>query len=215
MDGATKSFTLTPLRAGASGAVFLSERVPLFSYQLIADGCGRELAFSSSFSFTLTRASATANGTEGFAFVIAFDSTPPAEAVAGGMGYAGMAARSVAVEFDTWQDGGSSGSGGSGGTSRSRNNSGGSSGGEPGGNHVGVNVNGSPLSIATATVPTPLNDGTPKYAWIYYDPSADAAAGAPAARAVTAAAAAAAAAGNLHLFLSSRPSPRPSKPVLS
>ncbi|CAI5973939.1 unnamed protein product [Closterium sp. NIES-64] len=192
VDGATKSFTLTPLQAGASGAVFLSERVPLFSYQLIADGCGRELAFSSSFSFTLTRASATASGTEGFAFVIAFDATAPAEAVAGGMGYAGMAARSVAVEFDTWQDGGSGGSGG-----------------EPGGNHVGVNVDG--RSVATAAAPTPLNDGTPKYAWIEYDPSAPPDAAAPTATA----AAASAAAGSLRVFLSSHPSPRPAKPVLS
>ncbi|CAI5465064.1 unnamed protein product [Closterium sp. Yama58-4] len=196
VDGATKSFTLTPLQAGASGAVFLSNRVPLFSYQLIADGCGRELAFSSSFSFNLTRASATASGTEGFAFVIAFDSTAPAEVVAGSMGYAGMAARSVAVEFDTWQDGGGGG---------------GSSGGGPGGNHVGVNVDGSAVSVATAAAPTPLNDGTPKYAWIDYDPSAPADAAPPTATA----AAASAAAGSLRVFLSSRPSPRPAKPVLS
>ncbi|CAI6005573.1 unnamed protein product, partial [Closterium sp. NIES-65] len=217
VDGVAKSFTLTPLQAGTTGAVFLSEKVPLFSYQLIADGCGRELAFSSSFSFTLTR-SAAAGGSEGFAFVVAFDATAPAEVVAGGMGYAGMAARSVAVEFDTWQDGGASGSGGSSGTSRSRNNSGGGaggggSGGEPGGNHVGMNVHGSALSVATAAAPTPLNDGTPKYAWIEYDPSIPADAAAPAATA--AAAAAAAAAGSLRLFLSSSLSPRPSKPLLS
>ncbi|CAI5488171.1 unnamed protein product [Closterium sp. Naga37s-1] len=217
VDGVAKSFTLTPLQAGTTGAVFLSEKVPLFSYQLIADGCGRELAFSSSFSFTLTR-SAAAGGSEGFAFVVAFDATAPAEVVAGGMGYAGMAARSVAVEFDTWQDGGASGSGGSSGTSRSRNNSGGGaggggSGGEPGGNHVRVNVHGSALSVATAAAPTPLNDGTPKYAWIEYDPSIPADAAAPAATA--AAAAAAAAAGSLRLFLSSSRSPRPSKPLLS
>ncbi|CAI5488179.1 unnamed protein product, partial [Closterium sp. Naga37s-1] len=201
VDGVAKSFTLTPLQAGTTGAVFLSEKVPLFSYQLIADGCGRELAFSSSFSFTLTRTAAA--GSEGFAFVIAFDSSPPAEAVAGGMGYAGMAARSVAVEFDTWQDGGSPG-----GTSRSKNSSGSSSG-EPGGNHVGVNVNGSVVSIATAAAPTPLNDGTSKYAWIDYDPSAPPDAAAPAATAT------AAAAGTLRVFLSSTRSPRPSKPVLS
>ncbi|CAI6005554.1 unnamed protein product, partial [Closterium sp. NIES-65] len=201
VDGVAKSFTLTPLQAGTTGAVFLSEKVPLFSYQLIADGCGRELAFSSSFSFTLTRTAAA--GSEGFAFVIAFDSSPPAEAVAGGMGYAGMAARSVAVEFDTWQDGG-----GPGGTSRSKNSSG-SSGGEPGGNHVGVNVNGSALSVATAAAPMPLNDGTSKYAWIDYDPSAPPDAAAPAATAT------AAAAGTLRVFLSSTRSPRPSKPVLS
>ncbi|CAI7863508.1 unnamed protein product [Closterium sp. NIES-53] len=201
VDGVAKSFTLTPLEAGTSGAVFLLERVPLFSYQLVADGCGRELAFSSSFSFTLTRSAAS--GTEGFAFVVAFDATAPAEAVTGGMGYAGMAGRSIAVEFDTWQDGG-----GNSGSSRSRNSS--SSSGEPAGNHVGVNVNGSPVSIATAAAPTPLNDGTPKYAWIEYDPSASADAAAAAA-----ATAAGAAAGTLRLFLSSTCSPRPSKPVLS
>ncbi|CAI5465067.1 unnamed protein product [Closterium sp. Yama58-4] len=208
VDGATKSFTLTPLQAGTTGAVFLSEKVPLFSYQLIADGCGRELAFSSSFSFTLTRAASAAFGSDGFAFVVAFDETPPAEVVAGGMGYVGMAARSVAVEFDTWQDGGASG------TSRSRNSSSssGKSSGEPAGNHVGVNVNGNAVSAATAAAPMPLNDGTPKYVWIEYDPSASAAAAPAAAPAATAASAAA---GTLRVFLSSSRSPRPAKPVLS
>ncbi|GJP72571.1 hypothetical protein CLOP_g3288 [Closterium sp. NIES-67] len=178
-----KSFTLTPAEAGTSGAVFLSARVPLFSYQLVADSCGRELAFSSSFAFTLARPASSPSGSDGFAFVVAFDATPPAEAVAGGMGYAGMGGRSVAVEFDTWQDEGNK---------------------DLDGNHVGINTGGNAMSVVTAAAPTPLNDGTPKYAWIDYDPSAAAAAAAPAA-----------AAASLRVFLSSKPSPRPTKPVLS
>ncbi|CAI5488318.1 unnamed protein product, partial [Closterium sp. Naga37s-1] len=142
------TLTLTPSQPSKQGGVFLAARVPLFSYQLIGDTCGRQLAFSSSFSFTLTRPAAS--GSEGFAFVVAFDATPPTTLVAGGMGYAGMGARSVAVEFDTSMDVGNS---------------------DPDSNHVGINTGGSVTSVVTAKPSTPLNDGTPKHVWIDYDPS--------------------------------------------
>ncbi|CAI5467544.1 unnamed protein product, partial [Closterium sp. Yama58-4] len=142
------TLTLTPSQSSKAGSVFLAARVPLFSYQLIGDSCGRQLAFSSSFSFTLTRPAAS--GSEGFAFVVAFDATPPTTPVAGGMGYAGMGARSVAVEFDTSMDAGNS---------------------DPDSNHVGINTGGSVVSVVTAKPSFPLNDGTAKYAWIEYDPS--------------------------------------------
>ncbi|CAI5988502.1 unnamed protein product [Closterium sp. NIES-64] len=140
--------TLTPAQPSKAGSVFLAAHVPLFSYQLIGDTCGRHLAFSSSFSFTLTRPAAS--GSEGFAFVVAFDATPPTTPVAGGMGYAGMGARSVAVEFDTSMDAGNS---------------------DPDSNHVGINTGGNATSVVTAKHSTPLNDGTPKHVWIDYDPS--------------------------------------------
>ncbi|CAI5470340.1 unnamed protein product [Closterium sp. Yama58-4] len=142
------TLTLTPAQPSKAGSVFLAARVPLFSYQLIGDSCGRELAFSSSFSFTLTRPAAS--GSEGFAFVVAFDATPPTTPVAGGMGYAGMGARSVAVEFDTSKDAGNS---------------------DPDSNHMGINTGGNVTSVVTANMSTSLNDGKPKHVWIEYDPS--------------------------------------------
>ncbi|CAI5982883.1 unnamed protein product [Closterium sp. NIES-65] len=142
------TLTLTPSKPSKQGGVFLAARVPLFSYQLIGDTCGRQLAFSSSFSFTLTRPAAS--GSEGFAFVVAFDATPLTTPVAGGMGYAGMGARSVAVELDTSMDVGNS---------------------DPDSNHVGINTGGNATSVVTAKPSTPLNDGTPKHVWIDYDPS--------------------------------------------
>ncbi|CAI5515596.1 unnamed protein product, partial [Closterium sp. Naga37s-1] len=148
VNAATATLTLTPAQPSKAGSVFLAARVPLFSYQLIGDSCGRELAFSSNFSFTLTRPAAS--GSEGVAFVVAFDATPPTTPVAGGMGYAGMGARSVAVEFDTSMDAGNS---------------------DPDSNHVGINIGGSVKSVVTAKPSTPLNDGTPKHVWIDYDPS--------------------------------------------
>ncbi|CAI5498120.1 unnamed protein product [Closterium sp. Naga37s-1] len=144
------TLTLTPAQPSKAGSVFLAARVPLFSYQLIGDTCGRQLAFSSSFSFTLTRPAAS--GSEGFAFVVTFDSTTPTPPVAGGMGYAGMGVRSVAVEFDTSMDAGNS---------------------DPDSNHVGINTGGNVTSVVTAKPSTPLNDGTPKHVWIEYSPSSD------------------------------------------
>ncbi|CAI5458818.1 unnamed protein product [Closterium sp. Yama58-4] len=148
VDAATATLTLTPAQPSKAGSVFLAARVPLFSYQLIGDSCGRQLAFSSSFPFTLTRPAAS--GSEGFAFVVAFDATPPTTPVAGGMGYAGMGARSVAVEFDTSMDAGNS---------------------DPDSNHVGINTGGNVTSVVTANMSTPLNDGTAKHVWIDYSPS--------------------------------------------
>ena len=40
---------------------------------------------------------------------------------------------------------------------------------DPDGNHVGVDVNGDPSSIATASPSFSLNDGKKKYAWVEFD----------------------------------------------
>ncbi|CAI5947099.1 unnamed protein product [Closterium sp. NIES-65] len=42
---------------------------------------------------------------------------------------------------------------------------------DPNDNHVGVNVGGSPVSVASATAPLILNDAHTKHAWIHYDPT--------------------------------------------
>lgn len=68
----------------------------------------------------------------------------------GGIGYAGIL-NSVAVEFDTWNNGAGAG--------------------DPDGNHVGVDLNGSIASVATASIGTRLNNGAIWFAWIDYNGS--------------------------------------------
>ncbi|CAI5458532.1 unnamed protein product, partial [Closterium sp. Yama58-4] len=63
---------------------------------------------------------------------------------------------------------------------------------DPNDNHVGVNVGGSPVSLASATAPLILNDAHTKHAWIHYDPTS---------------------AGTLRVFLSSDPQ-QPLTPTL-
>ncbi|CAI5953178.1 unnamed protein product [Closterium sp. NIES-64] len=63
---------------------------------------------------------------------------------------AGMGKRSVAVEFDSVLSVKHS---------------------DPNDNHMGVNVGGSPVSLASATAPLILNDAHTKHAWIHYDPT--------------------------------------------
>jgi tetratricopeptide (TPR) repeat protein len=66
----------------------------------------------------------------------------------GGIGYAGLNP-SFAVEFDTWQN---------------------SEFGDPAGPHIGVDLNGSVRSVATAlTAPLNIRDGGQYYSWIDYD----------------------------------------------
>ncbi|CAI5479404.1 unnamed protein product [Closterium sp. Yama58-4] len=64
--------------------------------------------------------------------------------------------------------------------------------GNPNDNHVGVNVGGSPVSLASATAPLILNDAHTKHAWIHYDPTSG---------------------GTLRIFLSSDPD-QPPIPIL-
>ncbi|CAI5978202.1 unnamed protein product [Closterium sp. NIES-64] len=63
---------------------------------------------------------------------------------------------------------------------------------DPNDNHVGVNVGGSPVSLASATAPLILNDAHTKHAWIHYDPTSG---------------------GTLRVFLSSDPQ-QPPTPIL-
>ncbi|CAI5465050.1 unnamed protein product [Closterium sp. Yama58-4] len=143
-----KSVVLTSNSQAAWGTAFLVSRVRLFSYTVKNHSCGRDIALKLSFSFSLAPAT-TSNGVGkgGLTFVIA-----AADAVPGGdgstLGYSGMSERSIAVEFDTFQDASSS---------------------DPDSSHVGINVGGSVVSISTAAVPG-LNTGSTKYTWIDYSP---------------------------------------------
>ncbi|CAI5518876.1 unnamed protein product, partial [Closterium sp. Naga37s-1] len=91
---------------------------------------------------------------------LAFSLDPEAEAGGDGLVFVvaaalpdrlgGVGKRSVAVEFDSVLSVKHS---------------------DPNDNHVGVNVGGSPVSLASATAPLILNDAHTKHAWIHYDPS--------------------------------------------
>ncbi|CAI7863569.1 unnamed protein product [Closterium sp. NIES-53] len=145
---ADSSVVLTSNQQAAWGAAFLVLRVRLFSYNVKNHSCGREIALKLSFSFSIAPATGSNGvGKGGLAFVLtATDSVPGGDGST--VGYAGMDERSLVVEFDTFQD---------------------ASSGDPSNSHVGFNIGGSVISIATAAVPE-LNTGSTKYAWIEYSP---------------------------------------------
>ncbi|CAI6005622.1 unnamed protein product [Closterium sp. NIES-65] len=128
------SVVLTSNQQAAWGAAFLVSRVRLFSYAVKNHSRGREIAFKLSFSFSIAPATDSSGvGKGGLAFVIT-----ATEVVFGGdgstLGYVGMDERSLAVEFDTFQD---------------------ASGGDPSNSHVGINVGkGGLLSVYVGTAAT-------------------------------------------------------------
>ncbi|CAI5459732.1 unnamed protein product [Closterium sp. Yama58-4] len=203
--------TLTASQPNTWGAAFLQLPIPLFSFSLKAGACGRPLAFTVYFSFsilkpaTASRAAATAAGDagDGFAFVIAASdaatggSSGSSDGSGGGgsLGYAGMDERSIAVEFDT---------------SKSTDAN------DPDSNHVGLSVRGNTSSIATAKAPFTLNDGKPKQAWIVFEPSPSSAGGAASGSASYGSSnSSGGGTGWLRVFLSGKGSPRPGKAVLA
>ncbi|CAI5983507.1 unnamed protein product [Closterium sp. NIES-64] len=182
------------------GAAFLQLPVSLFSFALKASACGRPLAFTVYFSFSILKTAASnaaAEAGDGFAFVIAASdsvtggSSGSSDGSGGGgsLGYAGMDERSIAVEFDT---------------SKSTDAN------DPESNHVGLSVSGKTSSIATAKAPLTLNDGKPKHTWLVFDPSSSSSSssggGGGGGGGGT---------GSLQVFLSASASPKPSKAVLS
>ncbi|GJP46922.1 hypothetical protein CLOM_g6167 [Closterium sp. NIES-68] len=180
------SVLLSPAQPSNWGSAFLSRPIRLFSFALLSSSsCGRPLPFSTSFSFAIAAAAPSqgppsASASAALAFIVSATG-----AVAGGtsssstsVAYLPASERSVSVVFSAA-------------TSAIHPNG-----------TVSIRVKSTSsgfTSVATATAPTPLNDGMPQYSWIDYTPSATAAA----------------AAASLRVFLSSKPSPRPPKPVLS
>jgi len=110
-------------------------------------------SFSAYFTFRITKPhckDVDQGGADGLAFIIQPDIDRQGRA-AGGVGYQGIP-HSVAVEFDTFYNLEYK---------------------DPEKNHVGISVNGSVESAATAEVPFALNDGTLYHAWVDYDGKAD------------------------------------------
>lgn len=132
---------VTPAIGGQSGSVFTTASTPL----------GGLNSFSTYFQFQITNNGGITDedgvGADGLAFV-AQTVNNTAGGAGGGIGYAGIN-NSVGIEFDTYNNGTGAG--------------------DPNGNHVGIDINGSLVSIATATEPTRFNNGAVWNAWVDYD----------------------------------------------
>ncbi|CAI5999777.1 unnamed protein product, partial [Closterium sp. NIES-65] len=139
------SILLTGGAPNQQGAAFASPALRLFYFPNKRSLCGIELAFTAAFSFAMRPVGQSVGG-EGLAFVVAAAGSGKGASV----GLGGVGKRSVAVEFDSVLSVKHS---------------------DPNDNHVGVNVGGSPVSLASATAPLILNDAHTKHAWIHYDPT--------------------------------------------
>lgn len=134
---------VTPANFGQAGSAFSQTTITL--------GTGN--SFSTFFSFQITGSGGSADGDGLGADGITFTVQPIANTAGGaggGIGYLGIS-NSVAIEFDTWNNG--------------------SGAGDPDGNHIGVDLNGSVNSVVTMPVATRLNDGGVWYAWVDYNGS--------------------------------------------
>ncbi|CAI5515855.1 unnamed protein product [Closterium sp. Naga37s-1] len=147
---------LTKGTAAETGSVFTADPLVLFSYDSVKEGCGTQLQFQANFTFFMfpTAAAASASnpdrqGANGLAFVISATNAAGSGGEGGGVGYAGMDARSIAVEFDTFTD---------------------AAHGDMPGHHVGLNIGGSATSVKAVRAPFPLNGGNAYTAWIDYKP---------------------------------------------
>ncbi|CAI5947005.1 unnamed protein product [Closterium sp. NIES-65] len=143
------SIFLTSMPSTASwGAAFTPQPITLFLSTNKKQPCEQPIGFSVSFTFRMTPAtSGSIIAGEGLAFVV---TAAAPQGAAAGVGLGGVGQRGVAVEFDSVLSVKHS---------------------DPNDNHVGVNVGGSPVSLASATAPLILNDGHTKHAWIHYDPT--------------------------------------------
>ncbi|MEO8344408.1 MAG: PEP-CTERM sorting domain-containing protein [Betaproteobacteria bacterium] len=115
-----------------------------FSTTLIPLGPGA--SFSTFFSFQISASGA--GGADGIVFVV----QPVASTVGGGgggIGYAGIPT-SLGVEFDTWDNGPPV---------------------DTSASHVGIDVNGSVISLQTFDISPPLDNGNVWFAWIDYNGS--------------------------------------------
>ena len=134
---------VTPATFSQAGSAFSQALIPL----------GPGNTFSTFFSFQITGAGGIGDGDGPGADGITFTVQPNASTAGGaggGIGYAGIA-NSIAIEFDTFDNGVGAG--------------------DPDGNHIGVDINGSVFSVATASVGTRLNNGAVWYAWVDYNGS--------------------------------------------
>lgn len=107
---------------------------------------------NTSFSSFMVFRMHSGSGADGFTFTIHSDTGGASELGSGGgsLGYGGISP-SIAVEADTFLNGGA----------------------DPDANHIGINLNGSLTSVATATMGPNLDGGQPFYLWVDYDGTTD------------------------------------------
>jgi hypothetical protein len=134
---------VTPATFSQAGSAFSQLLIPL----------GPGNTFSTFFTFRMTGSGGSSDGdglgADGLTFTVQPNANT-AGGAGGGIGYAGIL-NSVAIEFDTWNNGVVLG--------------------DPDGNHVGVDLNGSIASVATASVGTRMNNDAIWYAWVDYNGS--------------------------------------------
>ncbi|CAI5996512.1 unnamed protein product [Closterium sp. NIES-65] len=146
---------LTKGAEAATAGAFTADPLVLFSYDSVKEGCGTQLQFQANFTFFMlpstAAAAAAGQGGNGLAFVISATNEAGTGGEGGGVGYAGMDARSVAVEFDTFTD---------------------AAHGDMPAHHVGLNTGGSGTSVKAVQSPFRLNNRKAYTAWIDYFPGA-------------------------------------------
>ena len=118
-------------------------------------------------SFSLSMDPSVAS-TGGVTFAILQASSGPTSYTTGGLGYSNSGV-GLSVEFDVWKDDW-----------------------DPDGNHIGLNIGGSVVSVATANLNFSLLGPAPTYVWITYEPGEKV----------------------LRVYASKQSSPRPATPVL-
>ncbi len=134
-DGAV--LRLTPAASGQGGSAFSTNQISLLN----------NASFSTYFQFRISNSGGISDGdgvgADGLAFVVQTVANNVG-GVGGGLGYFGIN-RSVAVEFDTYNNG------------------------EINGNHVGIDLNGSVNSVTNVAITPRLNNGAIWYSWIDYN----------------------------------------------
>lgn len=125
---------------GQSGSAFLSNSISL----------DFNASFSTAFSFIIANpvgaSDVDGQGADGITFVVQTVANT-AGGSGGGIGYSGID-NSVAVEFDTWNNG-----------ARDDNS----------GNHVGIDLNGDVDSVVQTSIATRMNNGAEWFAWVDYN----------------------------------------------
>ncbi len=131
------SIQLTPAQNSKNGSAFINSAYTL----------GAATTFSAAFELSISNNNS--GGADGIAFIVQNGPNGANQqgSLGGGIGYQGISP-SIAVEFDTWNNGGvDNGSD----------------------NHVGINQNGSLASIALANPGFTLQSATSIFAWVDYD----------------------------------------------
>lgn len=135
---------LTPYPRGQAGSFFAKQKIVL----------GGDRSFSAFFTIAMHTGGPRGDRADGMCFVLQ-QATSSANSTGGGLGYAGLPGRSVAVEFDTYRN---------------------TESGDPNNDHIGIDLDGSVTSSATANPPSSLYSVevvSPWNVWVDYNGATD------------------------------------------